>query len=81
MENEFNLLCRATNVIPRDATCRTCAHRLRFELNPYSPKIIQCCGAQPSKRSNSGFKTIKVTNPACWRYVKVENYGKDKDIC
>lgn len=78
MENEFNLLCRATNVIPRDATCRTCAHRLRFELNPYSPKIIQCCGAQLSKRSNSGFKTIKVTNPACWRYVKVENYGNNR---
>lgn len=49
-------------------TCRTCAHRLRYELNPYSPKIIQCCELQPSKRSNSGFKTIKVTDKACNRY-------------
>lgn len=49
-------------------TCRTCVHRLRYELNPFSLKIVQCCELQPSKRSNSGFKTIKVTDKACNRY-------------
>ena len=48
--------------------CRTCAHRLRFALNEYSPKVIQCCELQPSKRSNSGYKTIKVTDIACVNY-------------
>ena len=53
-----------------DATCRTCVHRLRFALNDHSAKIIQCCELQPSKRSNSGYKTIKVTNSACIGYEK-----------
>lgn len=48
--------------------CRTCVHRLRFELNDHSNKIVQCCKKQPSKRSNSGYKTIKVTNDACANY-------------
>lgn len=53
-----------------NATCRTCAHRLRYSLNAYSTKIIQCCELQPSKRSNSGYKTIKVTDKACVSYKK-----------
>lgn len=45
--------------------CRTCTHRKRFALNEFSTKVVQCCELQPSKRSNSGFKTIKVTDIAC----------------
>lgn len=49
-------------------TCRYCKHRKRYSLNPYSNKVVQCCELQPSKRSNSGFKTIKVTDQACDNY-------------
>lgn len=48
--------------------CRTCSHRFRFALNEHSNKIVQCCELQPSKRSNSGYKTIKVTDVACTNY-------------
>lgn len=48
--------------------CRTCKHRKRFQLNEYSNKVVQCCELQHSKRSNSGYKTIKVTNIACGFY-------------
>lgn len=48
--------------------CRTCIHRLRFALNEHSNKVIQCCELQPSRRSNSGYKTIKVTDKACKSY-------------
>lgn len=54
--------------LPIGKTCRTCAHRVRYELSEFSVKIIQCCELQPSKRSKSGLKTIKVTNPACADY-------------
>ena len=54
-------------------TCRTCIHRKRYALNEYSPKVIQCCELQRSKRSNSGYKTIKVTNIACAMYKEVTN--------
>lgn len=54
----------------KSETCRTCTHRLRFALNDHSTKIIQCCELQPSKRSNSGYKTIKVTDKACQLYEK-----------
>lgn len=50
--------------------CRTCRHRKRFSLNEYSTKVVQCCELQPSKRSNSGLKTIKVTDVACRHYEK-----------
>ena len=53
-------------------TCQKCVHRVRFELNEYSRKIIQCCELQPSKRSNSGYKTIKVTDIACINYKENE---------
>ena len=53
-------------------TCKKCVHRVRFELNEYSRKIIQCCEQQPSKRSNSGYKTIKVTDMACINYKENE---------
>ena len=52
--------------------CRTCVHRIRCELNPYSRKVVQCCELQKSKRSNSGFKTIKVTDKACGYYKRKE---------
>ena len=63
--DELSMLAMATGIIPKDATCRTCKHRGRT-------KVIQCCTQQPSKRSNSGFKTIKVTDRACYRYEKEE---------
>lgn len=52
--------------------CRTCIHRKRFALNQYSNKVVQCCELQPSKRSNSGYKTIKVTDMACNAYQEKE---------
>ena len=52
------------------ATCKTCIHRVKAQLNMYSDKIVQCCELQPSKRSNSGFKTIKTTDKACCAYEK-----------
>lgn len=53
--------------IPR---CRSCVHRKRYSLNEHSHKIVQCCELQRSKRSNSGYKTIKVTDVACIAYKK-----------
>ena len=53
-------------------TCRKYVHRVRFELNEHSSKIIPCCELQPSKRSNSGYKTIKVTDMACINYKENE---------
>lgn len=57
-------------LVTKNKTCRTCKYRLRFALNDHSTKIVQCCELQPSKRSNSGYKTIKVTNRACINYEK-----------
>lgn len=52
--------------------CRTCKHRERWALNDFSTKVVQCCNLQPSKHSNSGYKTIKVTNIACKNYEEGE---------
>ncbi len=68
--DELSLLCMATNLIPKDATCRTCVHRVRFALNQYSSRAIQYCLLQKSKRSNSEYKTIKLTDKACFAYKK-----------
>lgn len=56
--------------INKGDTCRTCKHRIRTHLNCYSPKVIQCCEMQPSKRSNSGYRTIKVTDKCCRHYER-----------
>ena len=56
--------------------CRTCIHRIRHELNERSAKVVQCCELQASKRSNSGYKTIKVTDVACKNYQEV---GKEEE--
>lgn len=53
---------------PKDKYCKTCKHRMRYELNEHSLKVVQCCEMKPSRRSNSGYKTIKVTNLACNMY-------------
>lgn len=53
--------------------CRTCIHRKRYALNDYSTKVVQCCELKPSKKSNSGFKTIKVTDVACNYYEENGN--------
>ena len=70
--NPHNLLfpLQEEGLVTKSETCRTCKHRLRFALNYHSAKIVQCCELQPSKRSNSGYKTIKVTNRACIGYKK-----------
>lgn len=52
-------------------TCRTCKHRERWALNEKSSKVVQCCNLQPSKRSNSGYKTIKAKNKACENYESI----------
>ena len=72
MMDELSMLAMVTRIIPKDATCGTCKHRGRARLNCYSSKVIQFCTQQPSKRSNSGYKTIKVTDKACFRYGKSE---------
>ena len=56
--------------------CRTCKHRKRFPLNEYSNKVVQYCDLQLSDRSNSGYKTIKVTNIACGFYEPKEEGGE-----
>lgn len=61
-------LLQEEDLVTKNETCRTCKHRRRFALNDHSTKIIQCCELQPSKRSNSGYKTIKVTDKACRLY-------------
>lgn len=70
--NMENLLfpLQEEGLVTKSETCRTCKHRLRFALNDHSAKIIQCCELQPSKLSNSGYKTIKVTDRACSCYEK-----------
>ena len=68
--DELSLLWHATGLAPKGATCRTCKHRIRFELNYHSLKVVQCCGMQPSRRSNSGYKIIKVKDAACYMYKK-----------
>lgn len=52
----------------RGKYCRTCMYRARYSLNEFSSKVVQCCELQRSKRSNSGYKTIKVTDKACEYY-------------
>lgn len=59
--------------LQRTPTCRNCVHRKRYALNEKSQKIIQYCELQRSKRSNSGFKTIKVTDKACNMYKENTN--------
>lgn len=53
--------------------CRTCVHRKRYALSDYSTKVVQCCELKPSKRSNSGLKTIKVTDVACYKHEERED--------
>lgn len=63
--------CTITSFIPPTRQlryCRTCKHRERWALNDFSSKVVQCCNLQPIKRSNSGYKTIKVTDLACNYY-------------
>ncbi len=65
----FNLLERLE---AEERYCRTCKHRKRYELNERSSKVVQCCDLQHSNRSNSGYKTIKVTDKACGFYEPKE---------
>lgn len=53
---------------PSNKYCKTCIHRKRYELNDHSTKVVQCCELISSSRSNSGYKTIKVTDLACNKY-------------
>lgn len=52
--------------------CRTCVHRKRYEFE-HSFRTVQYCELKPSKHhSASGFKTIKVTDVACYSYEERE---------
>jgi hypothetical protein len=51
-------------IIP-DRFCIHCIHKKRFKLN-YGSQIY--CEMQPSKRSNSGYQTIKAHDYACGLY-------------
>ena len=71
MSAQIILDLKASDLLERSEPknyCRTCKHRKRFELNEYSSKVVQCCDLQHSHRSNSGYKTIKVTDVACGFY-------------
>lgn len=46
-------------------TCRTCRHRQRWECGS---KIIQYCGIRKSRRTSTGLKRVRVTDPACGYY-------------
>lgn len=72
--NLFNIEPLPQQRSNNDTTCRHCANRLSIQLNEYSQKVIQCCKLQPSRRSNSGYKSIKVTNKACM-FFKSERGG------
>ena len=52
---------------PRKETCRSCAHRQRWEANT---KVFQYCGVRISKRTDNGLLKIKVTQTACELYLK-----------
>ena len=54
-------------IIP-NKLCLHCVHRKRFALNEHSNKTQICCEMQPSKQSNSGYKTIKAHDYACGLY-------------
>lgn len=69
VEDTLNAIIERTD---KEQRCRTCIHRKRYALNEYSNKVIQCCELQRSKKSNSGFKTIKVTDKACGYYNRKE---------
>jgi hypothetical protein len=48
-----------------EKTCRTCAHRQRWEMNS---KIIQYCSVRKSNRTTNGLLKIKCKNKACELY-------------
>lgn len=52
----------------KDKLCLHCVHRKSIPLNEYSQKKQICCEMQPSKRSNSGYQTIKAHDYACGLY-------------
>ena len=50
--------------------CRTCVHRKRYEFER-SDRAVQYCELKPSKHhSASGFKTIKLTDIAYFKYME-----------
>ena len=69
-ELSYNKMAGVDKVVAK--YCRTCIHRKRYELNEKSNKVVQCCELQKSKHSNSGYKTIKVTDVACMAYKEEE---------
>lgn len=73
MNNLFNFSERLEAEETQKHHCRTCKHHKRFPLNEYSNKVVQCCDLQRSHRSNSGYKTIKVTDVACGFYEDKNN--------
>lgn len=52
-----------------DYTCRTCAHRQRWQCGG---RVIQYCRVRKSNRTFNGLQKIKVTNPSCYMYKEEE---------
>lgn len=58
--------------------CRTCKHRQRW-MNDFSPKVTQVCELKKG-RTQMGFRKIKVTDPACDKYKRRNNYDIQSNI-
>ena len=56
-------------------TCRSCKYRARGKSDEHATRWEQYCTLQPTRRNTVGFKKIKVTNPACCRFIEQK---KDK---
>lgn len=61
---------------PQDKTCRTCEYRARGKSEEHATHYEQYCTLQPTHRNTVGYKKIKVTNPACFRYSEQQNNKK-----
>ena len=77
MANQLELFDGFFSLLKKEKKyCRTCAHRIRCGVY-YSDSVIQCCKLQPSKRSNSGYKTIKCKDLACEYYEERKEEKKE----
>lgn len=71
MNTLFDIAEPQTSLIPQPPqgkTCRSCKYRARGKSDEHATKWEQYCTLQPTKRNTVGFKKIKVTNTACYRY-------------
>lgn len=50
-------------------TCRTCAHRVRYQTHNETPRSM--CNAFRSGRTSSGMLRVRANNPAYIRYEPI----------